>query len=124
MMMTWRNRLAPLLSTFSLAWCVLIGGWLWFTPIQYEGFINDVPTVRYQSFSDVSLFGAAPLIVPVLIAAIAAWAAWRSRRVVLGFAAFLLVAFAFISGFSIGRGYLPASALLLAALLATSVVND
>jgi hypothetical protein len=121
MLMTWRHRLAPLLSTMSLAWCVLIGCWFWFTPIRYEGITNDVPTVHYRSFSEVSRFGPAPLIVPVLIAAIAAWAAWRSHRVVLGFGAVLLVAFTFISGFSIGGGYLPASALLLAAVLAPSL---
>lgn len=105
---TWRNWLVPLLSTMSLAWCVVIGVWFWFTPID-----------RFRSFSDVSLFGPAPLIVPVLIAAVATWAAWRNRRGVLGFAALLLAVFTSISGFSIGSGYLPASGLLvLAALLA------
>jgi hypothetical protein len=119
--MTWRDRLAPLLSTLSLAWCVLIGAWFWFTPIGYEAITNDVPTMRYRSFSEVSLFGPAPLVVPVLITAAAAWAAWRSHRVLLGFAAFLLAVFTFISGFSIGRGYVPASGLLLAAVLASSL---
>ena len=100
--------LVPLLSIISLAWCVVIGFWIWFTPIGQS-----------RSFSDVSLFGPAPLIVPVLIAAAAAWAAWRSHRVVLGIAALLLAVFTFISGFSIGSGYLPASGLLiLAAVLA------
>lgn len=118
-LMTCRNWLAPLLSSMSLAWCVLIAGWIWVTPIRYEGVSNGVPAVRYQTFSEVSHFGPAPVIVPVLIAAIGAWAAWRSHRVVLGFAAFLLAVFTFISGFSIGRGYLPASGLLLlAAVLA------
>jgi hypothetical protein len=119
--MTWRNRLAPLLSTMSLAWCLLIGAWFWFTPIGYEATTSGVSTMRYRSFSEVSLFGPAPLMVPVLIAAVAAWAAWRSHRVVLGFAAFLLVVFTFISGFSIGAGYVPASGLLLAAVLASSL---
>jgi hypothetical protein len=36
-------------------------------------------------------------------------------------AAFLLVVFTFISGFSIGGGYLPASALLLAAAVVLSL---
>jgi hypothetical protein len=113
------NRLAPLLSTMSLAWCFLVGGWFWFTPIRYESVSNGVPGVGYRSFSDISLFGPAPLIVPVLITAVAAWAAWRSHRVVLGFTALLLAIFTFISGFSIGAGYLPASGLLLlAAVLA------
>ena len=104
----WRHWLVPLLSTTSLAWCVVMGVQIWFTPID-----------RFRSFSDVSLLGPAPLIVPVLIALIAAWAAWRNHRGILGFAALLLAAFSFISGFSIGSGYLPASGLLvLAALLA------
>jgi hypothetical protein len=98
----------PLLSTISLTWCVLVGAWFWFTPID-----------RFRSFSDVSLFGPAPLILPVLIAGLATWAAWRTHRGVLGFAALLLAVFTSISGFSIGSGYLPASGLLvLAALLA------
>lgn len=107
MPITWRHWLAPLLSTMSLAWCVVIGVWIWFTPIGQS-----------QSFSDVSLFGPAPLILPVSIATVAVWAAWRSHRGVLGFAALLIVAFTFISGFSIGRGYIAASGLLvLAAVL-------
>lgn len=102
--------LAPLLSTLSLAWCVVVGFWVWFTPFGS------------RSFSDVSLFGPAPLILPVVIAAVATWAAWQSRRGVLGFAALLLAVFTFISGFSIGSGYLPASGLLLlAAVLAMFV---
>ena len=114
MVMTWGTRLAPLLSTMSLAWCVLIGGWFWFTPIRHEAIHNGVTVVRYQSFSDISLLGPAPLIAPVLIAAVAVWASWRSH-LVLGVAAFLLAVFTFIGGFSIGAGYLPASGLLLLA---------
>ena len=64
MLMMWGNRLAPLLSTMSLAWCVLMGGWFWFTPIRYEVIRNSVTAVRYQSFSETSLFGPAPLIAP------------------------------------------------------------
>jgi hypothetical protein len=109
----WRHWLVLLLSTVSLAWCVVIGVWFWFTPID-----------RFRSFSDISLFGPAPLIVPVLIAVIAAWAAWRNHRGMLGFAALLLAVFSFISGFSIGSGYLPASGLLvLAAMLAMLTQN-
>ena len=51
----------------------------------------------------------------VLVAAVAVWASWRSHRLVLGVAAFLLAVFTFIGGFSIGAGYLPASGLLLLA---------
>jgi len=113
--MTWRSRLSRLLATMSVVWCLLVGSWLWFTPIRYYGISNGVPVVRYQSFSDISLFGPAPLIVPVLIAALALWGAWRHHRLVLWIAAMLLAVFTFISGFSIGRGYVPASGFLLMA---------
>ena len=103
--------LVPLLATVSLAWCVVIGIWIWFTPIGQS-----------RSFAEVSLFGPAPLILPVLLAALATWGVWRGRRGVLGFAALLLAVFTFISGFSIGSGYLPASGLLiLAAVMAMFV---
>lgn len=124
MTITWRDRVAPLLSTMSLAWCVIVGAWFWFTPLRYESIVNGVPEVGYQSFSDISRFGPAPLIVPVLIATIGAWAAWRNRRVVLGFAAFLLAVFTFISGFSIGAGYLPASGLLMVAAVLAPFLGD
>jgi hypothetical protein len=123
MLRMWGTRLAPLLSTMSLTWCVLIGGWIWFTPIRYEVIHNSVTVVRYQPFSEISLFGPAPLIAPVLIAAVAVWASWRSHRLVLVFAAFLLAVFTFISGFSIGAGYLPASGLLLLAAAMPSGVG-
>ena len=111
--MNWRNRLAPLLSTAGLAWCAVAGGLVWFTPLKYTGTYDGVPSVRYRSFSEMS--GVTPLIIPVLIAAVAAWAAWRGHRATLGVAAFLLVAFTLITGFSIGATYLPADGLLLLA---------
>jgi len=124
MPITWGNRVAPLLSTTGLAWCVLMGCWIWFAPIRYELMRNGVPAVQSQPFSEVSLLGPAPLIVPVVISAVAAWAAWRSHRVVLGFAAFLLAVFTFISGFSIGAGYLPASGLLFLAAVVAPILGS
>ena len=100
-----------------------MGCWIWFAPIRSEAIRNGVPAVRYHSFSEVSLLGPVPLVVPVLIAAVAAWAAWRSHQVILGFAAFLLAVFTFISGFSIGAGYLPASGLLFLAAVVAPILG-
>jgi hypothetical protein len=110
-----RNLLAPLLSSVSLAWCLLAGSWLWFAPMRYSGIRDGVQAVQYRSFAEVSRFGPVPLIVPISIAAFAAWSAWRGHRIALGFAALLLAAFTVISGFSIGGAYLPAAGLLLVA---------
>jgi hypothetical protein len=59
-------------------------------------------------------FRGGPLVVPVLIAAVVAWPAWRGH-LLLGLAGFLLAGFTLISGFSIGGAYLPASGLLILA---------
>lgn len=99
MTMVGRYWVAPVLSTLGLSWCAAVGMSIWFTP----------------TFSDVSLLGVVPLIVPVLLAALAARAAWSGRRVTLGVAAVLLAVFTFISGFSIGGFYLPAAGLLVVA---------
>jgi hypothetical protein len=114
--MNWRRRLAPLVSTVALAWCVFVGFSIWFTPVKDSGISGGVPSVHDRSFADVSRFGSAPLVVPVLIAAFAGWSALRGHRMLLGFAAFLLAVFTFISGFSIGGAYLPADGLLLLAV--------
>ena len=116
--------ISQVLALFSLSWCVLVGFWIWFTPVRYVGVSGDPGqssqhTVIYKAFADVSFPGPIPLIVPMLIATAGAWAAWRGARVALGFAALLLAALAFVTGFSIGNAYvLPAGLLLLATLLA------
>jgi hypothetical protein len=96
---------------------------LWFTPMRYVGIAvtggirQDVTT--YRSFSEVSELGPLPLIVPVCVALVAVWAAWRGSRVGLGVATFLLAGFTIIAGFSIGANYLSAAgALIVATLLA------
>ena len=71
--------------------------------------------MRYRACSEISHFGPAPLIVPAALAALAAWAAWRGHRLAVGVSALLLVAFMFVSGFSIGAAYIPAAGLLVAA---------
>ena len=119
--LTWTSQMLALIS---LSWCVVVGFWIWFTPVRYVG-ITGTPgqpgqhTVAYRAFADVSFLGPLPLIVPTLIAIAGAWAAWHGARVALGLAALLLAAFAFVAGFSIGSAYiLPAGLLLLATLFA------
>jgi hypothetical protein len=113
--MTWRSQVAPVLSTICLAWCVLVGLLIWFTPMRYSGTSNGVPVVVSRAFSEVSGYGALPLVIPVLVAGLGAWRAWRGQRLVVGGSAVLLAVFTLISGFSIGEYYLPASGLQLLA---------
>jgi hypothetical protein len=119
-----RLGISQMLALISLSWCVVVGFWIWFTPVRYVGLTGDPSqpdqhTVVYRAFADISFLGPLPLIVPTLIAIAGAWAAWRGARVALGLAALLLAAFAFVAGFSIGSAYiLPAGLLLLATLFA------
>ena len=83
--------------------------------MRYSGTSNGVLAVWEPSFSEVSGLGAVPLVIPILFAGLAAWAARRGQRVALGVAALLLTVFTFISGFSIGGAYIPAAWLLIAA---------
>ena len=115
MKMVWRFWVPPMLSALGLAWCAVAGVSIWFTPKRYSGMSNGVPAVWEPSFSEVSGLGAVPLLIPVLFAALAAWAAWRGRPVTLGVAALLLAVFTFITGFSIGGAYIPAAWLLIVA---------
>ena len=113
--MTWARRIAPALSTICLAWCVVVGFVIWSTPMRYVGTSGGVSTTIDRPFSEVSGNGALPLVIPVLIAALGTWGAWRGRRVLLGVSALLLAVFTFISGFSIGGAYLiPTGVQLLA----------
>jgi hypothetical protein len=93
---------SQMLALISLSWCVVVGFWIWFTPVRYAGMTGapgqpDQHTVVYRAFADVSFLGPLPLIIPTL----------------------MLAAFAFVAGFSIGSAYmLPAGLLLLATLFA------
>jgi hypothetical protein len=119
------------LALAAVAWCVAVGVWLWTTPIRYNGVASTayadsggvVQQANYQvtgsrSFADVSVFGPLPLIVPVLLAAIGAWAVWRGRKLPAAIATGILLVFTVLAGFSIGAGYVPAVAGLVWALVA------
>jgi hypothetical protein len=78
---------------------------------------------HYRALSEVSQFGPLPLVLPASLAMIAAWAAWRGYRLILGIATLLLAGFTLISGFSIGAAYLPASGALIVATLLVAALG-
>ena len=129
------RRLSTVLATAGLVWTIGISIWIWAVPIRSSGIrytassytkagvtvssgIQSVPFQQTRRFADVSLLGATPLVVPVLLAAWGAFAAWRNRGWQLAVSTGLLAVFCFLGGFSIGSGYLPGAAgLVLAAVV-------
>jgi len=107
-----------------LAWCIVVGFVIWFTPMHYTRTSGGIQTVVERPFSDVSGNGALPLVIPVVIAGLGAWGAWRGRRVALGTSALLLAAFTVISGFSIGAAYVGASGFQLLATGLAAVLGS
>lgn len=75
---------------------------------RYSGSPPTIQTV-YLPFSDASTFGATPLLLPVAVGLLGAWAAWKDHRLVLGVVAALLLVFSVVAGFSIGMAYMPAA---------------
>jgi uncharacterized membrane protein YfcA len=74
--------------------------WIARTPLWHEGLVQGA------------------VVVPTVLAVLATWAAWRHSRVGLWASALLFAAFTFITGFSVGKAYVPAAgSLLLAAML-------
>jgi hypothetical protein len=125
----WPARLSFILAAADLIWCVGIGIWIWVTPTRYIGVrVNpgqpDVQMEGYRSFSDVSDWGAAPLIVPAILAALATWAAWTGRKIVLALATVLFIGYTYITGFSIGSAYHPAAGILVLATVIAFAVNS
>jgi hypothetical protein len=128
------GRISKLLSAAGHLWCVGVSGWIWVTPIRSSGFstqawsssepsstfssgVRTVPVDVSRRFADISLLGAFPLAVPVLLAALATWAAWRNRKLVLLLATVALLAFCVLAAFSIGAGYVLGGGAMLWALL-------
>ena len=126
--------LSTLLAAVGLLWCVGIGSYLWMTPIRSSGVstqgwsssdaagtgssgVVSVPVETSRSFAEVSRTGALPLVVPVLLAALATWAAWQNKKLALSLATAALLAFCLLAGFSIGPGYVVGAGAMLWALL-------
>lgn len=128
------GRMSKLLSAAGLVWCVSVSGWIWVTPIRSSGFssqvwsssgssgtvssgVRTVPFDVSHRFADVSALGAFPLIVPVLLAASATWAAWRKSRLGLLLATTLFLAFCVLAGFSVGPAYILGGGAMIWALI-------
>ena len=124
-----RAWVAPILAAGSAVWCVVVGFMIWFTPVRYSG-ITGGPgqpgrqVVSHLAFSEISPFGALPLILPVVIAILATWAAWRGVRTGLGGLALLFAVVTFVSGFSIGGAYVPAAGVLSVAAVLSAVLGS
>ena len=73
--------------------------------------------IEPRSFSEISRLGIVPLVIPVLVAGWALWAASRRRTVALAIATFVFLVFCVITGFSIGGAYMPAGLGLMGATL-------
>lgn len=106
----------PLLAIASLAWCLFIGRHLWITPLhvhvtQFAGSVDGKFVERgydtTKRFSDTSMNGPLPLIIPVLLAAMACTGSLLRLIGLAGGGTLLLFGFSIISGFSIGGYYLP-----------------
>ncbi len=126
--------LVVVLAALAFIDCVWNGYKIWTTPIRYEVIEgrNNAPDhvgttnrhYQYMSFRAVSSYGFAPLLIPILISAIALWSAWLMRRLMLLVVTCLFILFVFITGYSIGAAYmLSGLALILAAFVAFAVTT-
>ncbi len=101
----------------ALVWCMGAGWWIWVSPVTPSPPVASAGAAAAESrtFADVSAFGATPLVVPVVLAALALWCAWTVRPRALFATGLTLAAFSFVTGFSIGAAYLPAAAAIVLA---------
>jgi cytochrome bd-type quinol oxidase subunit 2 len=126
--MSQKTRIAPVVAALGAAWSVIMGFWLWFTPMGYVRArdVNGVIQAEtiYRPFSEVSRYGAVPLVIAAGVALLAAWAAWRGYRAALGALTLLFVGLTVLGGFSIGPNYLPAAAALIVATLLAALLGS
>ena len=129
------SRIPNLLAAAGFLWTIGVGVWIWMTPVRLSGVSSEafasstagvtssvVRTVLVEEtrrFADVSLLGPVPLMMPAVLAGLAAMAVWRRKSLLLMLlpTATLLV-FCFIAGFSIGAAYVPAGGAMVLAVVA------
>jgi hypothetical protein len=107
----WRSwRAAAAFACGGLAWSVSAGVLIWILPAGTSVTTSSdggSATWPGESFSSISGLGPVPLLIPVLLAGPAAWAALRHHRPVLIGATAALAIYALLAGFSIGLAYVP-----------------
>ena len=124
--MKWRDwRLAFYLAVAGLLWCVAAGVLLYFLPLGSSVSTSSTgeQVESGERIFTLSLPSLWPLIVPVLLCALATWAAARHHRWLLTATTVLLVVFAMLGALSIGFAYVPAVMLLIVSVLASSPVR-
>lgn len=94
------NRLAVVLTGLAVLACLVAGVLMSQAPIMRGG--------RPPALGEV----VGMIAVPTIGAAVAVWAAWRNRPVVLSIGAAVVGLFSFVTGLSFGRVFLPAVGLL------------
>ena len=125
--MKWRDwRLAFSFALAGLLWCVAAGALLYFLPL---GMSVSTTSSGAEVESKVSLSTSDPsslwsLLVPVLLSAVAMWAAARHHRWPLIAATVLVAAFALLGALSVGLAYVPAALFLVVSVLASSSVRQ
>ena len=84
-MLAWASVMAAVVC---LGWCLVVGVLIWTTPVagsvveitmDSEGTRTIEERIEERSFSDTSGLGIVPLVIPVLLAGWALWAAWWRR---------------------------------------------
>lgn len=120
------SRISRAFAAGSLLWCLVAGCLIYTTPIPYTVVQGTADSARqvaeraqvvYRSFSEVSEFGIRPLLIPVLLSTIATWAAYRAKHLALVGITLAFLAFTVVTGFSIGRAYLPSALMLIGAVV-------
>ena len=111
----WIQRISRTIAMAAALWCLGAGFVIPTRPIAWQAMNPGSPTITivYRAFLYDSNYGVWPLMIPIVLSGLAAWAAWDRRRLTFCLLTILFAAFVVIKGFSIGASYLPAAALLL-----------
>ena len=106
-----RVNLPLILAFAALLWCV-------FLAFALLPAINGAP--RFRPDPEPNWRGLVALLVAVALASLATFGAYRERIAPIAVALILMCAFVFITGFSIGAAYVPATALMAWSLVASA----